>query len=325
LKRQVKFSVEPWKLKTPFNITGYCFEVIRALVVEISEQGKIGRGEATGIYYFDEDGDSMLQQAESLKNDLENGLDRQQLARLMPAGGARNAIDCALWDLQCKLSGKSIWQLTHFAPKTVNTVYTVGIDTPSAMAETAKSLDTAFIKVKLDGNDPLEKMQAVCRARPDADIVVDVNQGWNFEQLKELAPEFLKLGVKMIEQPLPRGDDAPLENYQSPIPLCGDESCLDSSELAQASQRYQMVNIKLDKTGGLTEALKLADMAKARGLGLMVGNMVGTSLAMAPAFVIAQLCDFVDLDGAVLLANDREHGMQYSGGIVTIPKPELWG
>jgi L-Ala-D/L-Glu epimerase / N-acetyl-D-glutamate racemase len=323
--RDVIFKVEPWKLKIPFNITGYRFTAITVLLVEIFEHGKVGRGEATGVYYLGEDGESMLAQANSIKKDLEDGVERQQLSELLPAGGARNAIDCALWDLECKLSAKSIWQLTGISPSTVMTVNTVGVDKPGVMVEIAKACDTKKIKVKLDGEHPLEKITAVCSARPDAEIVVDVNQGWSFEQLEELAPAFKALGVKMIEQPLARGNDALLQTYDAPLTLCGDESCLDSNELAEASQRYSMVNIKLDKTGGLTEALKLAGMAKERGLGLMVGNMVGTSLAMAPAFVIAQLCDFVDLDGAVLLARDRENAMSYSGGVVSIPNPLLWG
>jgi L-alanine-DL-glutamate epimerase-like enolase superfamily enzyme len=162
-------------------------------------------------------------------------------------------------------------------------------------------------------------------ARPDAEIVVDVNQGWTFEQLVELAPKFKELGVAMIEQPLPRGADEALEGYDPPLPLCADESCLNISEFEQAARRYQMINIKLDKTGGLTEALDLAHMAQARGIGLMVGNMLGTSLAMAPGFVIAQLCRFVDLDGALFLKKDRQHPMSYAGGVVSPPSSELWG
>jgi L-alanine-DL-glutamate epimerase-like enolase superfamily enzyme len=193
------------------------------------------------------------------------------------------------------------------------------------MAATARTLDTTRIKVKLDGEMPLERIAAVRSARPDAEIVVDVNQGWSFEQLVELAPGLEELGVAMIEQPLPRGGDAALEGYESPIPLCADESCLDTGEFEQALSRYQMINIKLDKTGGLTEALELARMAQKWGVGLMVGNMMGTSLAMAPAFVIAQLCRFVDLDGALFLKQDRDHPMNYAGGVVSPPSRELWG
>jgi L-alanine-DL-glutamate epimerase-like enolase superfamily enzyme len=186
-------------------------------------------------------------------------------------------------------------------------------------------LETKKIKVKLDSNQPLDRISAICAARPDAEIVVDVNQGWTFDQLVELAPQFKALGVAMIEQPLPRGGDAELEGYQSPITLCADESCLDTSEFEQAARRYQMINIKLDKTGGLTEALALARLAQARGIELMVGNMVGTSLAMAAGYVVAQLCRFVDLDGALFLKQDRAHPMSYIRGIVSQPTSELWG
>jgi L-alanine-DL-glutamate epimerase-like enolase superfamily enzyme len=272
-----------------------------------------------------ETGKTMLAQAQSVKAALERGAGREELRRLLPAGGARNAIDCALWDLEAKTTGKSIWQLTGIKPGSTTSVNTIGIGTPEEMAKAARSLDTAKIKVKLDGESPLERISAVRAARPDAEIVVDVNQGWTFEQLVELAPKFKELGVAMIEQPLPRGADEALEGYDPPLPLCADESCLNISEFEQAARRYQMINIKLDKTGGLTEALDLAHMAQARGIGLMVGNMLGTSLAMAPGFVIAQLCRFVDLDGALFLKKDRQHPMSYAGGVVSPPSSELWG
>ena len=323
--RKVSFAIESWPTKAPFSITGYTFIEAKILYVRITENKASGQGEATGVYYLDETADSMLAQVQSIKAALEQGAGRDELQTLLPAGGARNAIDCALWDLEAKLSGQSIWDLTGITPKATITVNTLGIDTPQTMAEIAKSLDTPHIKVKLDAEQVLERLQAIRAARPDAEIVVDVNQGWTFEQLKQFTPPCQALGIAMIEQPLPRGGDQILEGYQSPIPLCADESCLESSELAQAAQRYQMINIKLDKTGGLTEALKLANQAKAQGLALMVGNMLGTSLAMAPGFVIAQLCKFVDLDGAVLLKDDREAAMDYQGGRVSRPKPALWG
>ncbi len=323
--RVLTVSVEPWELKTPFKITGYIFSAPDLIKVEIRENGIVGRGEGAGVYYLAETGASMLADVEAVRPALEQGLDRQALRRMLPAGGARNAIDCALWDLEAKLSGRSIWELTGITPGKTSTVYTIGINSPEEMARQARLLEGKQIKVKLDDDNPYERIAAVCAARPDAEIVVDVNQGWTFERLVELAPKFKELGVAMIEQPLPRGDDAQLENYQSPITLCADESCLDTHEFEQAARRYQMINIKLDKTGGLTEALALAELAKARGIELMVGNMVGTSLAMAPGYVIAQLCRFVDLDGAWFLKSDREHPMSYDNGIVSQPTAELWG
>jgi L-alanine-DL-glutamate epimerase-like enolase superfamily enzyme len=230
-----------------------------------------------------------------------------------------------LWDLQAKLERRSIWDLTGIDPGEIRSVNTIGIGSPAAMAAAARSIDSSLIKVKLNALAPLERISAVCAARPDAEIVVDINQGWSFDQLVELAPKFRKLGIAMIEQPLPRGGDEQLENYASPVPLCADESCLNVGEFEQAARRYQMINIKLDKTGGLTEALELAGLALSRGIDLMVGNMGGTSLAMAPGFVVAQLCRFVDLDGALFLKHDRANAMTYAGGIVSPPSAELWG
>jgi L-alanine-DL-glutamate epimerase-like enolase superfamily enzyme len=323
--REVTFTTEPWAMKTPFRITGHTFTEAQLLYVTIAEQGARGHGEAAGVYYLGENGDSMLAQAESVRDALERGAGREQLRELLPAGGARNAIDCALWDLQAKREGRTIWELTGLEPGATTTVLTIGIGTPAEMAAAARTLDSTRIKVKLDDELPHERIAAVCAARPDAEIVVDVNQGWSFERLVELAPRFRALGVAMIEQPLPRGGDEALEGYASPVPLCADESCLHTGEFEQAARRYQMINIKLDKTGGLTEALDLARMARSRGIGLMVGNMMGTSLAMAPAFVIAQLCRFVDLDGALFLTRDRDHPMSYAGGAVSPPDRALWG
>ena len=322
---QVELLIESWPLLEPFVITGHTWTHCDVLVVSIIENGVTGRGEATGVYYLDETAESMYQQVLGIQQKLAQGISREQLQSLLPVGGARNAIDCALWDLQAKSSGQSIFGLTGIPSSPVNTVNTVTINTPKEMAKKAAAITARQIKIKLDAEQPLQRITAVCNARPDADIVVDVNEGWSFAQLVELAPQFKALGVKMIEQPLPRGEDDALETYQSPIMLCADESCLDSSELEQAARRYQMVNIKLDKTGGLTEALNLARQAKDKGMTLMVGNMTGTSLAMAPAYVIAQLCDFVDLDGALFLLGDRSFPMNYENGIVTGLSSQLWG
>ena len=320
----VKLEIESWPLLAPFVITGHIWTHCDVLVVTITENGVTGRGEATGVYYLGETADSMYQQALGIQQMLEAGVSREQLQSLLPAGGARNAIDCALWDLEAKTCGLSIFELTGIPPSPVNTVNTVTIDTPEEMANKAKTITSSQIKVKLDGERSLERITAVCGGRPDADIVVDVNEG-GASQLKELAPQFKALGVKIIEQPLPRGEDHALEGYRSPVTLCADESCLDSSELDQVIDRYQMVNIKLDKTGGLTEALALARRAKDAGMELMVGNMTGTSLAMTPAYVVAQLCDFVDLDGALFLAGDRAYPLSYERGIVDGLSSQLWG
>lgn len=323
--RRVELAVESWPLIEPFVITGHMWTHCDVLVVSIGENGVRGRGEATGVYFLHETADSIFHQAAAIQNQLEQGIDRRQLQSLLPAGGARNAIDCALWDLEAKKSGRSVFELIGVPPRPVNTVNTVTIGTPEDMANKAMSIDSRQIKVKLDGEMPLERITAVCNARPDADIVVDVNQGWSFAQLVDLVPQLKTLGVMMIEQPLPKDEDDALEDFQSPISLCADESCLDTSDLERAARLYQMVNIKLDKTGGLTEALDLARQARKNGMGLMIGNMTGTSLAMAPAYVIAQLCDFVDLDGALLLTGDRPSPMTYERGVVSGMSPRLWG
>ena len=325
----MKFSahIEEWEMKRPFRIAGVEWLTTRSLVIQLSAGGQIGRGEAQGVYYLDETADSLLAQVEAVAKEIRQGLNRQDLQRLLPPGGARNALDCALWDLECKQSGKSIWQLTGIDPKPVTTVFTIGIEpTAAAMAENAAAaIDAPVLKVKLDSHQPLEKLEAIRAARPDARLVVDANQGWDFELLKVLLPRLAALGLEMIEQPLLRGGDAMLEEFDSPIPLCADESCLHTGELEVASRRYSMINIKLDKTGGLTEALNLARAARAKGCKLMVGNMMGTSLSMMPTFVIAQLCDFMDLDGPLLLKHDHPNGLSYHKGVVTNEGTGIWG
>jgi L-Ala-D/L-Glu epimerase len=324
---RVSIHTEEWSAARPFRITGHVWNSFESVVVELSHAGTVGRGEALGVFYADETAASMSAEIEAVADRIATGVDRTALQTLLPAGGARNAVDCALWDLEAKTTGRSIWDLTGVAPRVLETVYTIGIEaTPEAMATHAASVPMLpLLKVKLDGNQPLERMRAIRRARPDARIVVDANQGWSFEQLQSLAPAFADLGVLMIEQPLPRGGDAALEGYRSPVPLCADESCLHLGELEQSAGRYQMINIKLDKTGGLTHALELARSARGRGLGLMVGCMCGSSLAMAPAFVIGCLCDLVDIDGPLLMKRDRLPGMRYSNGRVDPPGNDIWG
>lgn len=324
-RRQLVIRTEQWDMKAPFRITGYEFSSVQLLHATISTNGAAGHGEAAGVFYLGETGESMLQAAESVREALEKGATRADLLELLPPGGARNAIDCALWDLEAKRSGQSIWALTDIFPGPTTTVLTVGIASPGEMAKTAAGLDVPTIKVKLDDEKPVERIAAVRAARPDAEIVVDVNGGWTFEQLVEFAPRLRELGVSMIEQPLPRGQDEALETYTPPVTLCADESCLNLDDFEQAAGRYQMINIKLDKTGGLTEALELASLAETHSVQLMVGNMMGTSLAMAPAFVVAQLCHYVDLDGAHFMSHDRDHPMRLAGGFLSAPSPELWG
>ena len=324
---KINVHIEDWDLIRPFRITGHEWVNTRAVVVNLAEGGFIGRGETEAVYYMDESEDSIFAQIHEVAGEIRKGISREELQELLPAGGARNAIDCAMWDLECKRSGKTIWELTGIDPKPVTTVVTIGLEsTPGAMAaKAAKAADAPVLKIKLDGHQPYENLAAIRAARPDAILVVDVNQGWDFEQLKELIPKCKDLNLSMIEQPLRRGGDEMLEGFKSPIMLAADESCLHTGELETAARRYDMINIKLDKTGGLTEALKLAYAAKEKGCKLMVGNMSGTSLAMAPAFVIAQLCDFVDIDGPLSLKYDRPNGLSYNKGVAGVYDPILWG
>ncbi len=311
----------------PFRITGHVFEVIDMIEVQISDTGNVGRGEGCGAYYLNDFADGMLDQVEALRRDIEGGLSREDLQEAMAPCGARNALDCALWDLETKQTGKSIWDLTGIIPQNQCTVFTIGIEaTPEKMAEkAARAKDYPTLKIKLDGETPVERIAAIRNARPDAALVIDANQGFTLAQLEEIVSPLAELGVAMIEQPLPRGGDEGLANFTSPVPICADESCLHRGELPAALERYDMINIKLDKTGGLTEGLALAQEALDAGKRLMVGNMVGTSLSMAPSFVVAQLCDYVDLDGPLNLKSDHLGGMSYKNSLVSQPSAGFWG
>lgn len=316
-----------WPMTAPFVITGHVFDSLEAVVVTLEQDGKAGHGEGVPVYYLNETAPGLLEQIEAVRRDVEAGVTREALQELLPPGGARNAVDCALWDLEAKQSGATVWSLAGVQPAACRTAFTLGIQKhPDLLAEqAARASGYKLLKIKLDDVDPVERVAAVRKARPDAEIIIDANQGFSVELLKSVLDPFANLGVAMVEQPLPRGADEALEGITSPIPLCADESCLHRGELPAALKRYDMINIKLDKTGGLTEALALARAARATGKGLMVGNMLGTSLSMAPAFVIAQLCDFVDLDGPLNLKSDAAPSMIYRGGLVDAPRSKFWG
>jgi L-alanine-DL-glutamate epimerase-like enolase superfamily enzyme len=325
----VKMTVETVRrpLAAPFVITGYTFTDLDAVWVTLEHDGAIGRGEGVGMYYLGENPETMTLELEGVRDAVESGATRIDIQSLLPRGGARNALDCAYWDLECKTAGQSIWHVLDIAPEPLVTVATVGMGTPEEMAAKARAF-AAYpqLKVKVDGHQPLERLSAIRKARPEATLVIDVNQGWSMTELATYTPELANLGVAMIEQPLPRGSDAELEGYRSPIPLGADESCLDLSEYEEAASRYDVINIKLDKCGGLTEALAIAERARGESKDLMVGNMTGTSLSMAPSHVIGQFCRFVDIDGPLLLASDIPEGLTYrEGGWVEPPSPTLWG
>ncbi len=310
----------------PFRITGYVFTALDCVVVEVAEDGCIGRGEAAGVYYLDDTPEKALEQIYAISTEIEAGLDREALQGLLPPGGARNALDCALWDLECKLSKQSIWARTGLSSRPLTTCQTIGVlPSPADSARAAAALTGySLLKLKLDHDRPIDRVRAVRAARPDARIIVDANQGFTLPLLQECLPEFARCKVELIEQPLPRGEDSALEGMPREVPICADESCLHRGELDQAARRYDVINIKLDKAGGLTEGLLLADEILARGREVMVGNMLGTSLAMAPAFVVALKSRIADLDGPVALTSDRIGALVYNQGLVSPFSSELW-
>jgi L-alanine-DL-glutamate epimerase-like enolase superfamily enzyme len=314
-------------LARPFVITGYTFTHLEAIWVHLDDDGVTGRGEGVGMYYLGETPETMTSQLEAIRAEIHSGATRADIQTLLPPGGARNALDCAMWDAECKKEGKTIFEMVGITPRTLTTVATVGIGTPDEMAAQASRFsDYPHLKIKLDATQPLERLHAVRDVRPDATLVIDVNQGWSRKDLEEYLPGLVDLGVAMVEQPLPRGHDSDVEGLSSPIPLGADESIIHRGEYDQVAPFYDVINIKLDKCGGLTEALDIARLAEADGKDLMVGNMTGTSLSMAPSHVIGQLCRFVDIDGPLLLAHDITPGLSYRpGGLVDPPTPVLWG
>ena len=326
MSRTVNVAQVNWPLHKPFKISRDVATHAGTIVCEIVDGEHRGRGEAAGVTYAGETIASIQAQVEAIAADIERGLGRDELQALLPAGGARNALDCALWDLEAKTTGQTIWQLIGREPQPVTTVYTVGIDEPENMEKDAAAhADHPILKVKVGIGDPLAQIAAIRSGAPDSAIVIDANQAWSITDLATYAAPLGKLGVEMIEQPMHAGEDEALRNFDSPLPLCADESCATSADLERLQDLYSMVNIKLDKTGGLTEALKLAAMAEDMGFELMVGNMLGSSLAMAPSFVIAQRCRYVDLDGPLLQSEDCDHAMHYDRGRVEVFETGLWG
>nr|WP_294169641.1 dipeptide epimerase [uncultured Sphingomonas sp.] len=319
---------EQVRLAKPFRISGHVFEHSDVVVVTLGDGENEGRGEGGGVYYLGDDAANMRAAIEAARSAIEAGIGRDELRSLMPAGGGRNAVDCALWELEAARAGIPVWQLAGQAePKPLRTTFTLGADTPEVMAEGAREYaDAKSIKCKLTGDLELDiaRVQAIREARPDAWLGVDGNQGFKRSELESLTQALVAADVSLLEQPLARGAEAELEGFDSPIPVAGDESILTLDDVAGAVGRFDVINIKLDKCGGLTEGLLMAAEARRLGLGVMVGNMVGTSLAMAPGFVLGQGCDIVDLDGPTFLAEDRRPSVRYHGGMIT-SGPEVWG
>ena len=325
---ELDVSVEALRLAQPFRISGHVFTGVDVVVVTLRDGEFQGRGEGGGVYYLNDDAPHMLSAIGVARQAIEAGPTREELRSIMPPGGARNAVDCALWELEAARAGVAVWQLAGLsAPQPLRTTFTLGADSPEVMAEGARRYAGArSIKVKLTGELELDiaRVRAIRDARPDVWLGVDGNQGFVIDQLDELVGVLEGQEISLLEQPLARGREADLYGYGSPVPIAGDESLLTLDDVAGAVGCFDVVNIKLDKCGGLTEGLMMAAEARRLGLGVMVGNMVGSSLAMAPAFVLGQGCDIVDLDGPTFLAEDRTPSVVYADGMITA-SPEVWG
>ena len=325
--RSLTVREERWPIAGAFVIARDSKTEARVVVAEIAEAARRGQGESTPYPRYGESVESCLAGIEAVREAIEAGADRAQLQHLLPPGAARNALDCALWDLEAKTAGVRAWALAGFNRlDPVKTCFTLSLAPAAEMAEAAgAAARRPMLKLKIGGADDLDRVEAVRAAAPKTRLVVDANEALDFDTLRRLAPEFARLGVILIEQPLPVGQDEALEGYASPVPLCADESLHTRAELAACARRYACVNIKLDKAGGLTEALALRDAAGRVGLDIMAGCMVATSLAMAPALLVAQGAAVVDLDGPLLLARDREPGLAITGSMIAPPEVELWG
>jgi L-alanine-DL-glutamate epimerase-like enolase superfamily enzyme len=325
---QLVVAVEPVELAAPFRISGFVFERQDLVVVTLRDGPHRGRGEASGVYYLEDDPKNIVATLEAHRTQIERGIDRESLQKLLPPGGARNALDCALWELDAARAGRPVWELAGLRSVTpLVTTFTLGADEPAVMAEGARKYAHArSLKLKLTGDldTDIARVRAVREARPGAWIGVDANQGYRIEALNSLIPVLVEANVSLLEQPLARGREADLQGYAAPIPIAADESVLSLADVPGLVGRFDVVNIKLDKCGGLTEALAMARKAQELGLKVMVGNMVGTSLAMAPGFVVGQLCEIVDLDGPIFLKRDCIPGATYADGKIWCGE-DLWG
>jgi L-Ala-D/L-Glu epimerase len=319
--------IERWPMAGAFAISrGVKTEAV-VVVAELRDGDHVGRGECVPYPRYGETVEGVASAIAALRPDIARGLDREALQHAMPPGAARNALDCALWDLAAKRSGRRAHELAGLPqPQPLATAYTISLATPEAMAAAAeKAAARTLLKIKLGGAGDPARIAAVRRAAPRAQLIVDANEGWTAANLQDNLAACAQAGVALVEQPLPADRDAALAEFAHPIPVCADESAHATASLAALAGKYEAVNVKLDKTGGLTEALAMAHAAQDMGFALMVGCMVATSLAMAPAMLVAQRAEIVDLDGPLLLAGDRPHGLRYEGSRVHPPSPALWG
>ncbi|MCB1477378.1 MAG: N-acetyl-D-Glu racemase DgcA [Tepidamorphaceae bacterium] len=325
---RIETSVESWPIAGSFTIARGSKTEAVVVVAEIFNGGHTGRGECLPYARYGESVENVRTQIAEQADAISQGMNREKLRKTMPAGAARNAIDCALWDLEAKQAGKRVWELAgQPEPAGIVTAYTLSLGTPEKMLEAARAASARpLLKVKLGGDGDVERMAAVREGAPNSRLIIDANEGWSASNLEANLEACTKAGVELIEQPLPAGDDEALRDIAgADVLVCADESAHDTSTLADLAGKYTAINIKLDKTGGLTEALALADAARDMGLTIMIGSMVATSLSMAPAMVVAARAEFADLDAPLLLARDREPGLVFEGSRILPPQAALWG
>src|SRR5216117_3178295 len=322
----VEAREEVWPLREPFRISRGSRTEAQVVVVTVSNGEHAGRGEGVPVARYNQTIDTVLAQIESVKSVRD--LDRHKLQQLLRAGAARNALDCALWDLEAKTSDKHVWELANIpAVDQVETSFTISLDTTGRMAAAAKTSATSpILKLKLGGDSSdLARVEAVREAAPSARLLIDANESWSPEHYRQIVPMLKELAVELIEQPFPADSDEVLETLDHLVPVCADESCHTTADLPHVKNRYEIINVKLDKTGGLTEALRLCERARESGFKLLIGCMVCTSLGIAPARVAASFATWSDLDGPLLLARDRDHPVPYANGKIGVPSRELWG
>ena len=327
MRRSLAVTRERWPLRATFTVSRGSKTASEVVVAQVREGEHEGRGECLPYTRYGETPEAVAATIEAVGPAIHDGMGRADLQSALPAGAARNALDCALWDLECKATGRRAWEIAGLpSPRPLATAYTLSLDTPDAMrAVAARNADRPLLKLKLGGSGDVDRVTAVREGAPRARIIVDANEGWTLEEYADRAPELARLGVAMIEQPLRAGEDEAMAELERRVPVCADEACHDRATLDALAGRYDVINIKLDKTGGLTEALALREDARARGFEIMVGCMVATSLSMAPALLVADGAAFVDLDGPLLLAEDRDHGLRYDRAHVHPPTAALWG
>ena len=327
---ELTVRAETFPIRGVWTISRGSVTAVDVVAVSLRRGDAVGQGECRPYARYDETCEGVMAEIEGLRSALVQGLDRQGLQEALPAGAARNALDCAFWDLEAKEAGVSTWSLSGLnALEPVITAYTLSLDSPEAMGAAAvEQAARPLIKVKLGGDGEgrdLARLEAIRAGAPEAKLIIDANEAWTAEDLRTYGPDLARLGIALVEQPLPAGQDAALDGLERPVPLCADESCHDRASLDALDGRYDLINIKLDKTGGLTEALALKAEAEARGFGIMVGCMMASSLSLAPGVLLAQGAEVVDLDAPLMLAEDRDPPLRYDGSTLFPPDPALWG